>query len=107
MWAALFAGSTAANCGEDPLPSWNDVASRRAIIDFVARVTKPMGADYVPPPERIAVFDNDGTLWCEKPLYVQLMFVFDRVKELAPKHPEWKQQEPFRSILEGNFQQAL
>ncbi len=91
----------------DPLPSWNDTASRQAIVTFVERVTDPHSRDFVPPPERIAVFDNDGTLWAEQPLYFQLAFALDRVKELAPQHPEWKTQEPFASLLKGDLKAAL
>ena len=86
----------------DPLPSWNEGATKKAIIDFVARVTKEGGADFVPEPERIATFDNDGTLWAEQPVYFQLAFAFDRIKALAPQHPEWKDTEPFKSVLEGD-----
>ncbi len=85
----------------DLLPSWGDGASRKAILDFVARATAP-GADFVPVPERIAVFDNDGTLWTEQPVYFQVAFAIDRVRQLAPRHPEWQTQEPFRSILAGD-----
>jgi len=92
---------------QDPLPSWNDGPSKKAIVEFVARVTKEGSADLVAPPERIAVFDNDGTLWSEQPLYFQLLFVVDRVKALAPQHPEWKEQEPFRSLLAGDVKAAL
>ena len=87
----------------DPLPSWNDGPSRKAILDFVARVTREGGADFVPPPERIATFDNDGTLWSEKPVPFQLLFAFDRVKALAPQHPEWKTRAPFASLLNGDM----
>jgi hypothetical protein len=87
----------------DPLPSWNDGPSRKAIVDFVARVTREGGADFVPPPERIATFDNDGTLWSEKPVPFQLLFAFDRVKALAPQHPEWKTRAPFASLLNGDM----
>lgn len=82
----------------DPLPSWNAGPAKTALIDFVAKVTTP-GADFVPPAERIATFDNDGTLWTEKPVYFQVAFAMDRVKALAPLHPEWKTQEPFKSVL--------
>jgi phosphoglycolate phosphatase-like HAD superfamily hydrolase len=82
-----------------PLPSWSDGAARRAIVSFVERVTKPGSPGFVAPAERIAVFDNDGTLWSEQPLYVQLAFALDRVKALAPQHPEWNAKEPFRSAL--------
>jgi phosphoserine phosphatase len=86
----------------DPLPSWNDGATKKAILDFVARVTREGGPDFVPPPDRIATFDNDGTLWAEQPVYTQLAFALDRVKTLAPKHPEWKNKPPFKSVLEGD-----
>ena len=87
----------------DPLRSWNDGAARRAIIAFVGRVTKQGGPDFVPVPERIATFDNDGTLWSEKPVPFQIVFAFDRVKALAPQHPEWKTKEPFASLLKGEM----
>ncbi len=88
----------------NPLPSWNDGPAKQAILEFVARVTKDGGPDYVPPAERIAVFDNDGTLWSEQPMYVQLAFALDRVKALAAEHPEWKQQQPFQAVLAGDLQ---
>ena len=91
----------------EPLASWNDTASTRALVSFVERVTKEGGPDYVAPAERIAVFDNDGTLWSEQPLYFQLVFAMDRVKALAPKHPEWKTKEPFSSVLEDDVQGVL
>jgi phosphoglycolate phosphatase-like HAD superfamily hydrolase len=83
--------------------SWNDGAAKRAITDFVARVTTKDGPDFVPPVERIAVFDNDGTLWAEQPMYFQLAFILDRLKTLAPQHPEWKDQQPFKAVLEGDM----
>jgi len=85
------------------LPSWHDGASKARIVSFVQAVTDPASRDYVPPAERIAVFDNDGTLWTEQPLYFQLAFVLDRIKELAPLHPEWQSKEPFKSVLAGNL----
>jgi phosphoserine phosphatase len=91
----------------DALPSWNDGKARQAIVDFVKRVTTKGGKDFVPPAERIAVFDNDGTLWAEQPKYFQLAFALDRVKALAPQHPEWKDQEPFASLLKGDLKAAL
>jgi phosphoglycolate phosphatase-like HAD superfamily hydrolase len=91
----------------DPLPSWNDGTSKRAIIDFVTATTTPGTTSFVPPAERIAVFDNDGTLWAEQPLYFQALFAFDRIRALAPQHPEWKTQEPFASILKGDTKAAL
>lgn len=83
----------------DLLPSWNDGPTKRAILDFIARTTSAGGRDWVPVPERIACFDNDGTLWTEQPIYFQIAFAFDRVKALAPRHPEWRTQEPFKSVL--------
>jgi phosphoserine phosphatase len=91
----------------DPLPSWNDGAAKRAVVAFVEKVTEPGSADLVPVPERIAVLDNDGTLWSEQPLYFQALFAFDRVRALAPQHPEWKEREPFASVLRGDAQAAL
>jgi phosphoglycolate phosphatase-like HAD superfamily hydrolase len=91
----------------DPLPSWNDTASKRAIVRFVTATTTPTDPQYLPPAERIAVFDNDGTLWGEQPLYFQLAFALDRVKALAPEHPEWKSEEPFASLLKGDLKRAL
>jgi phosphoserine phosphatase len=91
----------------DPLSSWNDGITKRTILDFVAQVTTPNTSTFVPPADRIAVFDNDGTLWCEQPLYVQAFFVFDRIKDLAPQHPEWQNQEPFASVLKGDLKSAL
>src|SRR5512145_3257734 len=79
----------------DPLPSWNDGKAMQSILDFVAKVTREGSPQFVPPAERIAVFDNDGTLWAEQPLYFQFVFALDRVKALAPKHPEWKSTPPF------------
>jgi len=87
----------------DPLPSWNDGPAKQSIIAFVEKVTKPDSPDFVPVPERIATFDNDGTLWNEEPLPVQLFFVIDRVKALAPQNPEWKTTEPFASLLKGDM----
>lgn len=92
---------------QDPLPSWNDTAPRKAIVAFVEKVTKEGSPDFVPMPERIATFDNDGTLWAEQPMYFQLAFTFDRVKVLAPQHPEWKTNEPFASLLKGDVKAAL
>jgi hypothetical protein len=100
LCAAFLLGSAAQG---DPLPSWNDGPARQALVGFVERVSKPGGPDFVPPAERIAVFDNDGTLWSEQPMYVQLAFALDRVKILAPQHPEWKEQEPFAAVLRGDL----
>jgi len=106
----VAAGATSA-LGESPsadsLPSWQDTATKQSIVDFVGRVTTAESPDFVPEAERIATFDNDGTLWSEQPLYFQLLFAIDRVKELASAHPEWKQQEPFASLLKGDLKSAL
>ena len=91
----------------DPLPSWNDTASKQVIIAFVGKVTQQGSKSFVPVPERIATFDNDGTLWAEQPMYFQLFFALDRVKALAPQHPEWKTKEPFASLLKGDVKGAL
>jgi len=92
---------------QDPLPSWNDGKAKQTIVAFVAKVTKEGAPDFVPPAERIAVFDNDGTLWPEQPTYFQLLFALDRVKVLAPQHPEWQDKEPFASLLKGDVKGAL
>jgi hypothetical protein len=98
----LFAGNAFAQA-LDPLPSWNEGPAKARILAFVQAVTDASGKDFVPQPERIATFDNDGTLWCEQPMYVQMAFVLDRVKALAPRHPEWKTQQPFKAVLERDF----
>ena len=100
--ALCGAGSSPARAQADPLPSWNDGAVKKSITDFVARVTAQGGADFVPPAERIAAFDNDGTLWCEQPVYFQAAFALDRVRTMAAQHPEWKQQQPFKAFLSGD-----
>jgi phosphoglycolate phosphatase-like HAD superfamily hydrolase len=92
---------------QEPLPAWNDTAPKRAIVAFVERVTKPGSPDFVPEAARIATFDNDGTLWAEQPIYFQLVFALDRVKALAPQHPEWTSKEPFASLLKGDLKGAL
>jgi phosphoglycolate phosphatase-like HAD superfamily hydrolase len=107
LWVCLIT-ACAAGCGvtaqdTDSLPSWNDSTSKKAIVDFVTKVTQEGGADFVQVSERIATFDNDGTLWAEQPVYVQLAFAFDRVKALASQHPEWKQQQPFKGVLDGDM----
>jgi hypothetical protein len=91
----------------DVLPSWNDGASKQAIVAFVERVATEGSADYVPPPERIAVFDNDGTLWAEQPMYFQLAFALDRVRALGSEHPEWRDQQPFKGVLEDDMAAVL
>jgi hypothetical protein len=87
----------------NPLPSWNDGAAKQSIVDFVVAVTREGSPDFVPAWQRIATFDNDGTLWCEQPMYVQLAFALDRVKALAPQHPEWNNTQPFKAVLEGDM----
>jgi phosphoserine phosphatase len=108
--ATLLASSVAGLVGEsgsqaqsDPLPSWNDGATKQAILSFVGDVTREGSPGFVPAAERVATFDNDGTLWCEQPMYVQLAFALARVKELAPMHPEWKTTQPFQAVLEGDM----
>lgn len=91
----------------DPLPSWNEGETKQSIVDFVKATTEKRSPDFVPEPERIAVFDNDGTLWAEQPMYFQAFFIFDRIKALAPQHPEWQTQEPFASVLRGDIKSAL
>jgi phosphoserine phosphatase len=98
-----FGWSFQASAQNDPLPSWNDTSAKQTIVDFVGRVTKAGGPDFVAPAERIATFDNDGTLWVEQPMYVQMAFALDRVKALAPLHPEWKDTQPFKAVLEGDM----
>jgi phosphoserine phosphatase len=90
-----------------PLPSWNEGKTKQAIIEFVGKVTTQGSPNFVPPADRIATFDNDGTLWCEQPMYFQLLFALHRVGVLAPQHPEWKDQEPFASLLKGDVRGAL
>jgi haloacid dehalogenase-like hydrolase len=110
MAAALIgalAFTTVTSQAADPLPSWNDGPAKQSIIAFVEKVTKLGSPEFVPVPERIATFDNDGTLWCEQPVPVQLYFALDRVKALAPQHPEWTTKEPFASLLKGDLQTAL
>jgi hypothetical protein len=92
---------------EDPLASWNDGTTKKSILDFVARVTESGGKDYVAPEERIATFDNDGTLWSERPYPFQVAFALDRVKAMAPQHPEWRDKEPFKSALAGDLKGLL
>jgi phosphoglycolate phosphatase-like HAD superfamily hydrolase len=105
--AVIAVSWTAPGFAQEPLPSWNDTTPKRAIVAFVERVTRQGSPDFVPPAERIATFDNDGTLWAEQPIYFQLVFALDRVKVLAPQHPEWKDKEPFASLLKGDLKGAL
>ncbi len=101
--AILFVCSCSAANVVDPLASWNEGPAKQSILEFVAAVTDKNGKDYVEPAERIAVFDHDGTLWAEYPMYTQFLFAFDRVRELAPQHPEWKTTQPFKAVLEGDM----
>ncbi len=102
--AILLIGWVATVSAEsDPLPSWKDGPAKQSITAFVTGVTSADGPNFVPPAQRIAVFDNDGTLWVEQPIYTQLAFVLDRIEELAPEHPEWQDEQPFRAALEGNM----
>jgi len=98
---------TQAHAQTSPLPSWNDGKAKQSVIDFVKRVTTKGGKEFVPVAERIAVFDNDGTLWAEQPMYFQLAFALDRVKVLASQHPEWQDKEPFASLIKGDVKGAL
>jgi phosphoserine phosphatase len=105
--SAAIGGFTAlvqqADAQADPLPSWNDGVAKKSIVEFVKRVTQKGGRDFVPPADRKAVFDNDGTLWAEQPFYFQGLFVFDRVRALAPKHPDWNDEQPFKAVLENDM----
>jgi phosphoserine phosphatase len=103
----FFVASLLAVARADPLPSWNAGPAKTAIVTFVERVTSEGGSDFVPPAERIATFDNDGTLWCEQPNYVQVVFAIDRLKTLAPQHPEWQRQEPFATLLRQGTHPSL
>jgi phosphoserine phosphatase len=105
--ACALSFSTSLVHAADPLPSWNDTIPKQSIIAFVEKVTKEGSADFVPVAERIAVFDNDGCLWVEQPMYFQLFFALDRIKALAPQHPEWKEKEPFAALLKGDVKAAL
>jgi hypothetical protein len=104
---AIIGSNLALAQATDPLPSWNDGQTKQSILAFVKKVTTPGSPDFVPSAERIATFDNDGTLWAEKPIYFQAFFAIDRVKALAPQHPEWKTKEPFASLLKGDLKAAL
>src|SRR5689334_9636343 len=104
--ATTAAAPSAARADEIPLASWENEDAREDILEFVRGVAKP-GPGFVPVEERVAVFDNDGTLWAEQPVYFQVLFALDRIRELAPQHPEWKTTEPFASILRGDEEKAL
>jgi len=103
LLAADDTGTSPGRSQPNPLPSWNEGSAKRAIIDFVGQVTTPGSDHFVPPADRIATFDNDGTLWPEHPMYTQLAFALDRIKALAPQHPEWKTKEPFKSVLANDM----
>ena len=104
--AVILAGPAAAQEAADPLPSWAEGPARQAVLDVIAAVTDADGPDFVAPEDRIATFDNDGTLWVEKPTYVQATLMFERLRRIAPQHPEWRSQEPFRAVLD-NDREAL
>ncbi|WP_456865828.1 HAD family hydrolase [Galbibacter sp. BG1] len=91
----------------DPLPSWNDGKTKKAIIEYVTDVTTKESANFIPIADRIATFDNDGTLWSEQPIYFQFFFALDRIKTMAPEHPEWKSKQPFKAVLENNMEELM
>lgn len=103
----MILSSVTASQSQNPLPSWNDGPNKQAIIEFVTKTTDQNQATFIPPTRRIATFDNDGTLWSEQPLYFQAIYIFDRIRELAPEHPEWQQKEPYASVLNGDSKSAL
>jgi hypothetical protein len=104
LWAICLIVLTApAAAAPDPLPSWNDGAAKQAIIEFVQTVTDPSSPRYVEPRDRVATFDNDGTMWVSHPVYTEFVFALDRLRDLAPQHPEWKTQMPFKKVLSGGI----
>src|ERR1700743_462573 len=105
--ASFRSTSAVAQAQGDPLPSWNEGATKASIVDFVARVTTQNGPYFVPVDQPIATFDNDGTLWIEQPMYVQLAFALDRVKALAPMHPDWKTKQPFAAVLDDDLKALM
>ena len=105
--AVAIVPAATAHAQSDPLPSWNDGPNKRAIVDFVNRVTKEGGPDFVPARQRIATFDNDGTLWAEQPIYFQFAFALDRVKQMAPRHPEWDGEQPFKAVLADDMKSLV
>lgn len=107
MKTVLFFFAIAAALCADPLPSWNNTSAKQDIIAFVEKTTDASSLDYIPPAERIAVFDNDGTLWSEKPMYFQLIYVLDQIKAQASEHPEWQTQEPYASVIKGDYAGAI
>jgi len=106
LWNLAFT-PTLVSAATSVLPSWKEGEARSAIIDYVERVTNSKSNDFLPEAERIAVFDNDGTLWAEKPIPFQIVFAIDRIKTLASQHPEWKDKQPFKGVLEGDLETAL
>ena len=102
-----FSLAASSQMAKAPLPSWHEGEAKQSIINFVKQVTTTGHSDFVPEQERIATFDNDGTLWAEQPVYFQALFIFDRIKAMAPQHSEWKEQEPFASVLKGDIKKAL
>jgi haloacid dehalogenase-like hydrolase len=103
IFAAACGWTGPAGAQSNPLPSWNDGAVKKSITDFVGRVTAAGGPDFVPVAQRIATFDNDGTLWIEKPIYVQVVFAIDRVRAIAPQHPEWRSEQPFKAAIDNDM----
>lgn len=103
VFAALLLTASTVWAQNDPLPSWNEGPAKKAIIDFVNAITQESGSQFVPLEQRIAVFDNDGTLWSEQPAYFQAAFMFDRIRTMAKDHPEWKQTQPYKAVLEGDM----
>jgi phosphoglycolate phosphatase-like HAD superfamily hydrolase len=107
VWAIVLCALAESASAADPLPSWNEGKAKQSLLTFAEATTSEGASGFVPPAERIAVFDNDGTLWSEQPFYFQLAFALARVKSLAPQHPEWKDREPFESLLAGDVKGAL
>lgn len=99
--------STATTANDNPLPSWNDGAVKKSIIDYVTDVTKEGSSDFIPVKDRIATFDNDGTLWSEQPVYFQLFYALDQVRAMAPEHPDWKNKQPFKAVLDNNMGELM
>src|SRR5277367_2988468 len=104
---ALAQSAAPSAAPSDPLPSWNDGVVKKSITDFVARVIMSGTTDFVPVEQRIATFDNDGTLWCEQPFYFELAFAFDEIRAMAPQHPDWKTRQPFKAVLDGDMQALM
>jgi hypothetical protein len=103
----ISTGDSASSSSSDPLPSWNDGPVKKSILNFVTSVTREGSPDFIPVADRIATFDNDGTLWSEQPMYFQLFYAIDQVKAMGPKHPEWSNKQPFKSVLENNMDELM